>query len=304
MATTTFDDRSTAATKQSDGLVIFASSLGTVFEWYDFYIYGTLGAILAGKFFSGVAPTSAFIFTLLAFAAASRWVSYAFVTGFNRFIQGNTQHDPDFGFGPPAGGNVGIIKDPFGAQPKLVAGTRMIPFGYPDNVVVSADGKLLTAAYPGVNGVFVFDVDLVHTVKAELRPADEPLLLMLAEPRRLRMRLSDGLYVRLVDVPAALAARGYAEECSIVIEVEDTFCDWNDGRYELAVTAGGVTCETTEAEPDLSCSAEDLGALYLGGTTWRQLHRAGRVSECTAGSLARADRSFASDPAPWCSFFF
>jgi MFS family permease len=49
--------------------VIFASSLGTVFEWYDFYIYGTLGAILASKFFSGVAPTSAFIFTLLAFAA-------------------------------------------------------------------------------------------------------------------------------------------------------------------------------------------------------------------------------------------
>jgi predicted acetyltransferase len=151
---------------------------------------------------------------------------------------------------------------------------------------------------------FVFDVDLVHTVKADLRPADEPLLLMLAEPRRLRMRLSDGLYVRLVNVPAALAARGYAEEGSIVIEVEDTFCDWNDGRYELAVTAGGVTCESTEADPDLSCSAEDLAALYLGGTTWRQLHRAGRVSECTAGSLVRADRSFASDPAPWCSSFF
>src|SRR3954471_14170215 len=50
-------------------MVIFASSLGTVFEWYDFYIYGTLAAILAGKFFSGVAPTAAFIFTLLAFAA-------------------------------------------------------------------------------------------------------------------------------------------------------------------------------------------------------------------------------------------
>jgi len=50
-------------------LVVFASSLGTVFEWYDFYIYGTLAAILAAKFFSGVAPTAAFIFTLLAFAA-------------------------------------------------------------------------------------------------------------------------------------------------------------------------------------------------------------------------------------------
>src|SRR6202022_1759506 len=50
-------------------LVIFASSLGTVFEWYDFYIYGTLGVILSKQFFSGVNPTAAFIFTLLAFAA-------------------------------------------------------------------------------------------------------------------------------------------------------------------------------------------------------------------------------------------
>src|SRR6202007_972423 len=50
-------------------LVIFASSLGQVFEWYDFYIYGTLGVILAQHFFSGVNPTAGFIFTLLAFAA-------------------------------------------------------------------------------------------------------------------------------------------------------------------------------------------------------------------------------------------
>ena len=56
-------------TRSETRKVIFASSLGTVFEWYDFYIYGTLAAILAAKFFSGVAPTAAFIFTLLAFAA-------------------------------------------------------------------------------------------------------------------------------------------------------------------------------------------------------------------------------------------
>src|SRR5215470_2005233 len=55
--------------RASDRKVILASSLGTVFEWYDFYIYGTLGAILAGKFFAGVAPNVAFIFTLLTFAA-------------------------------------------------------------------------------------------------------------------------------------------------------------------------------------------------------------------------------------------
>src|SRR4026209_2180411 len=55
--------------RNSDRLVIFASWLGTVFEWYDFYIYGTLAAILAKQFFSGVPATAAFIFTLLAFAA-------------------------------------------------------------------------------------------------------------------------------------------------------------------------------------------------------------------------------------------
>src|ERR1700687_1109309 len=59
----------TGGTPSEQRLVIFASSLGTVFEWYDFYIYGTLAAILAGKFFSGVNPTAAFIFALLAFAA-------------------------------------------------------------------------------------------------------------------------------------------------------------------------------------------------------------------------------------------
>ena len=50
-------------------LVIFASSLGTVFEWYDFYIYGTLGAFLAKYFFSNVPPNVGFIFALLTFAA-------------------------------------------------------------------------------------------------------------------------------------------------------------------------------------------------------------------------------------------
>ncbi|MFK8332665.1 MFS transporter [Pseudomonas sp. BJa5] len=49
--------------------VIFASSLGTVFEWYDFYLYGSLAAIIAKHFFAGVNETTAFIFALLAFAA-------------------------------------------------------------------------------------------------------------------------------------------------------------------------------------------------------------------------------------------
>jgi MFS family permease len=67
--TTTTSTPDVSTQRSSDRLVIFASSLGTVFEWYDFYIYGTLAAILAKQFFSGVPSTAAFIFTLLAFAA-------------------------------------------------------------------------------------------------------------------------------------------------------------------------------------------------------------------------------------------
>src|SRR5271165_5257241 len=69
MTTITMNRERTRGMTSEERLVIFASSLGTVFEWYDFYIYGTLGVILAKQFFSGVNATAAFIFTLLAFAA-------------------------------------------------------------------------------------------------------------------------------------------------------------------------------------------------------------------------------------------
>src|ERR1700723_2379372 len=69
MAATAGGEIRTGGMTAEERLVIFASSLGTVFEWYDFYIYGTLGVILAKQFFSGVNPTAGFIFTLLAFAA-------------------------------------------------------------------------------------------------------------------------------------------------------------------------------------------------------------------------------------------
>src|SRR6188474_3764066 len=72
MATTTggmaASSASTAMTKE-ERKVIFASSLGTVFEWYDFYLYGSLAPVIAKQFFSGLDPTSAYIFALLAFAA-------------------------------------------------------------------------------------------------------------------------------------------------------------------------------------------------------------------------------------------
>ena len=151
---------------------------------------------------------------------------------------------------------------------------------------------------------YLFDVDLVHRVKAWNRPVDEPLSYLMEEPRRLRLRIADGLRVRLVDVPAALEARGFVGDGRVVVDVEDRFCSWNEGRYVIDVSAGAASCTRTEDEPDIACSATDLGATYLGGATFRQLHRAGRVDEIRAGALERVDALFASDPAPWSSFIF
>jgi predicted acetyltransferase len=151
---------------------------------------------------------------------------------------------------------------------------------------------------------YLFDVDLVHRVKAWNRPVDEPLSFLMEEPRRLRLRIADGLRVRLVDVPAALEARGFVGDGRVVVDVEDRFCSWNEGRYAIEVSAGAASCSRTDEEPDIACSATDLGATYLGGATFRQLHRAGRVDERRAGALERVDELFASDPAPWSPFIF
>jgi predicted acetyltransferase len=148
---------------------------------------------------------------------------------------------------------------------------------------------------------FLLDVDLIARVKASLLPIDHPLFLLMAEPRRLRASVRDGLWVRLVDVGAALAARAYAPAGSVVIQVDDEFCPWNEGRWR--VSAGAV--ERTSDPADLSGDVTALGSVYLGGFSWTQLARSLRVTELRPGGLERADALFTRhDPAPWCPEIF
>lgn len=150
---------------------------------------------------------------------------------------------------------------------------------------------------------FVFDVDLVRTVRADVRMADEPLRHLLADPNRLKVSLHDGLWVRLIRVEEALAARRYAAEGRITLEVADDACSWNSGRFELLGGPEGAECRRTEAEPELRLTAEDLGAVYLGGVSFRALARAGRLG-APPDVLARADAMFSWDPPPWCPLVF
>lgn len=147
----------------------------------------------------------------------------------------------------------------------------------------------------------LFGVDLVQTIQMERRPVDEPLRWMLAEPRRLRVTaLTDDLWLRLLDIPRALASRRYAASGQIVLAVDDPFVPENAGCYALEGGPDGATCQMTQQAAELALDVADLGAAYLGGVRFSTLAQAGRVRERVPGALARADALFASDPIPWC----
>ncbi len=149
--------------------------------------------------------------------------------------------------------------------------------------------------------------DLTGEVLAWNRPFDDPLPHLLADPRRVRARTRDGLWVRLVDVPAALAERGYAAQAVAVIEVSDEICPWNAARWRLRTHGPGdgpASCERTHDPADLALPVAALGAAYLGGTRLGELAGAGIVSELRPGALARVSAAMSWDPAPWCPMIF
>jgi predicted acetyltransferase len=147
---------------------------------------------------------------------------------------------------------------------------------------------------------FLLDIDWMARVRAGLLPVDHPLLLLAAEPRRLRMSIRDGLWVRLVDIELALSRRAYPPHDPIVLDVRDAFCPWNEGRWRIG--GGGIARTSHQAE--LACDVTGLGSVYLGGFSWTQLARAGRAEERRAGAIRRADDLFRTDHAPWCPEIF
>lgn len=147
-------------------------------------------------------------------------------------------------------------------------------------------------------------LSLTRSVHWPLAPEDEPLPHMLTDTRAVRGRLGDGLHVRLVDVPRALAQRTYAAPVDVVLDVTDAACPWNAGRWRLAADTAGASCERTDAAADLALSATELGAAYLGGTPLALLAAAGRVEERTPGAVAAASRAFRGLREPWCGAIF
>ena len=142
---------------------------------------------------------------------------------------------------------------------------------------------------------FVFGIDLIARVGGRLDPAS-PLFLMVVDPRSLHLRVSEGLWLRLVDVCAALAARSYANDDEIVLDLRDEFCTWNAGRWRVGTS--GV--ERTEVDAELALDVADLASVYLGAFTFSRLAAAERVQEVQDGALARADALFRTSRPPYC----
>jgi predicted acetyltransferase len=148
---------------------------------------------------------------------------------------------------------------------------------------------------------YLLDLDLVGEVTAAALPVDEPVRWQLTDPRQMRVtEVGDHLWARLIDLPGALAARGYSADEQLVLDVAEEGCF----RLETGPTSGSCRRARKGERVDLVLGLSELGAIYLGGVRPSVLAAAGRVGEERAGALARADAVFASPVAPYCSTDF
>jgi len=141
---------------------------------------------------------------------------------------------------------------------------------------------------------FVYGIDLVVRVEGRYDPGS-PLFLMVSDPRSLHLKVFEGLWLRFVDLEAALAGRTYVGDDAVVVDVRDAFCPWNAGRWRI-----GKTVERTDDEAELELDTADLASAYLGAFDFNELAAAERVRELKPGALQRATDLFRTSRPPYC----
>jgi predicted acetyltransferase len=139
---------------------------------------------------------------------------------------------------------------------------------------------------------FVLDLDLVRTYRYEVASVGDPLRYLVADQRSVATQLLDGTFARLVDVRRALSERAYAAEVDVVIGVVDPLLPRNDGAIRLQTGPEGASVGRARRRPDLTVNVRELGAIYLGGVSLNDLHRAGLVQERRSGSVAAVAAAF------------
>lgn len=202
-----------------------------------------------------------------------------------------------------------VVHEGDGGEPDGIAAYRVKgkwANGLPDGeVIVGGDCYALDDEVEAALLAFLLSIDLTRSVRAEVRPVDDPFRWRLADPRRCHVdHIGDHLWVRILDVAGAMGARTYGAEGRLVLDLVDPFRPANDGRWLVEGGADGGAARRTVADADLALDVSALGSLYLGGVPATVLARAGRIEECRPGALRRADALFAAERAPWCSVEF
>ena len=153
---------------------------------------------------------------------------------------------------------------------------------------------------------YLAGIDVIDEILVDDRPLDEPIRWLLRDGRALSYKhVFDFLWLRLLDVPAALSARSYATCGRIVLDVVDEdLGGFARGRFAVDSDGDTARCTPTGEAADLRLTQRALAACYVGGHRLRQRATAGDVEELTAGALDRADVMFSVPLAPWCQTGF
>lgn len=177
--------------------------------------------------------------------------------------------------------------------------------------VHAPDGKVTVRAWGSVEPratarlmQVLTDFDLMSKTAIGRVALDDETLHLLQDPRAARAGIEDNLWVRLLDLPAALAARGYAADADVTVAITDPQLPDNAGTWRITIVDGAATVTRTEALADLAMSIQELGAVYLGGTSIATLARAGLITEHRAGAARALSTAFLSDLAPACNIGF
>ena len=148
---------------------------------------------------------------------------------------------------------------------------------------------------------FLLGIDWMDDIQMRLLPVDHELWCLLARPRLLGAKLFDGLWVRPMDVGAALSGRAYAVDGRVTLEiVSDPLFEANVGTWTIA----DGRARRSSRRPDVRLDVQALGSVFLGGFSFAELARGERVEEAARGGIARADDLFRTDTAPWCPEIF
>ncbi len=149
------------------------------------------------------------------------------------------------------------------------------------------------------------DFDLVGSVKIRGVGLDDPLLHWTGGPRGSSdLTTYDALWVRLVDLPAALEARSWSAPCEVVVEVSDPYATWNEGTWTIRVEDGNASVARTGAPADIRVPVEALGAAYLGGGNLVAMLQAGLIAEERAGAVEELWRAMRTPLAPTAAWMF